>query len=104
MATDRFSEEEPSFALVDWADNQAREFVSLKMPWDRPWFCAAKPPANLKASSWEYKCRCQQSPVRVHRFNCEGGKGFIWLGQCNRCEAVLWVYSGVKKQDVEDFE
>jgi hypothetical protein len=77
----------PSDALVYWACQSA---ISLKMAADRPWFQAPPPPVS--GAYWEYLCRCRREPVRVKRYPCEDGLGWLYLGQCRRCETVIWSY------------
>ncbi len=77
----------PSDALVSWACQHA---VALRLPADRPWFMAPPPPADVR--HWEYTCRCRREPVRVRRYLCDDGQGALYLGQCRRCETVIWGY------------
>jgi len=77
----------PSDTLVDWACRCARD---VRLPADRPWFMAPPPPTDAK--HWEYSCRCRRGPVRVHRYLCNEGRDFLYLGQCPRCETVIWAY------------
>jgi len=77
----------PSFVLVDWA---CASLAQLKAPADRPWFQA--PPPAFDAASWEYQCRCKREPVRVQRYRCAEGQGSVYLGQCRRCQTVIWTY------------
>ena len=77
----------PSDALVDWACQSA---VGVRLPADRPWFTAPPPPTD--SPYWEYPCRCRREPVRVKQYHCEGGRGSVYLGQCRRCETLIWSY------------
>jgi hypothetical protein len=77
----------PSDALVLWA---CRFAVGVRLPADRPWFMAPPPPADVK--HWEYSCRCRREPVRVRRYLCHNGRDYLYLGQCRRCETIIWGY------------
>jgi len=81
------AEPQPSDALVLWACHFA---FGLQMPADRPWFLAPPPPADVK--HWEYQCHCRRGPVRVRRYLCHNRKDFLYLGQCERCQAIIWAY------------
>lgn len=77
----------PSLVLVDWA---CQSLGHLLYPADRPWYQA--PPPVLDATSWEYVCRCRREPVRVQRYRCAEGQGSVYLGQCRRCQTIIWSY------------
>jgi hypothetical protein len=77
----------PSDALILWACRYAEDIL---LPADRPWFMAPPPPLNVE--HWEYLCRCRREPVRVRRYLCHHGQGYLYLGQCSRCETVIWGY------------
>lgn len=81
-------ERPPDDALVDWACHAVH---SLYKPADRPWYLAAPP---LRHSPyWEYLCACHRQPVRVQRYRCVGDLCWIYLGQCCRCEAIIWTFA-----------
>jgi predicted SprT family Zn-dependent metalloprotease len=77
----------PYEELIQWA---CRSVSRLYMPADRPWYLA--PPPRRNVPHWEYQCHCRRQPVRVQRFQCVGGNGWIYLGQCPRCQAIVWSY------------
>lgn len=77
----------PYDELIQWA---CRSVASLHLPADRPWYWAPPPARNLP--HWEYQCHCRRLPVRVRRYPCAGGKGWIYLGQCHRCQAIVWTF------------
>jgi hypothetical protein len=57
---------------------------------DRPWYFGTPAPQNV--AHWEYGCHCSKTPVRVSRHVREGRKEVLYLGQCPRCQAVIWTY------------
>jgi len=77
----------PYDELIDWAC----EYISgLHAPADRPWYLVSPPSRNVP--TWEYQCHCRRVPVRVQRYQCQGGRGSVYLGQCARCQAIMWTY------------
>lgn len=87
MATELNSYPFPSDELVVWAGDPV---IGIRLPADRPWYHAAPP--TYSTDTWEYLCRCRKEPVRVVRYPCEEMRGSIFLGQCHRCEAIIWAY------------
>jgi hypothetical protein len=87
----------PFEELVEWACHPA---CGLHVPADRPWYAAMPPPRDTPY--WEYRCHCQRLPVRVKRYACVGGKGWIYLGQCKRCQAVVWTFQAKNRQTSMD--
>ena len=77
----------PPDELVHWS---CAAVVGLHLPADRPWFLAAAPP--MCTEHWEYLCRCAKQPVRVKRHACVDEQGSIYIGQCRRCQTVIWAY------------
>jgi hypothetical protein len=80
----------PSDQLVGWACASA---YGLRLPADRPWFLAAPPP--LCVEEWDYPCRCGVTTVPVRRYMCEDGKGCVYIGQCRRCETIIWSFQNL---------
>jgi len=81
----------PPDELVNWA---CEAIASLCLPADRPWYLAPPPP--MCSQHWEYLCRCGRQPVRVTRHACVDGQGYIYIGQCRRCQTVIWSYQQVE--------
>jgi hypothetical protein len=77
----------PYEELVNWAC----QFIDdLHLPADRPWYLASPPLRQVP--TWEYRCHCRRWAVRVKRYACVGGKGSIYLGQCPRCQTLIWSF------------
>lgn len=79
----------PYDELVAWACHAIQH---LHKPADRPWYFAAPPPRP--SPYWEYLCACRRQPVRVMRYDCTDAVGSVYLGQCSRCEAIIWTFAG----------
>jgi hypothetical protein len=77
----------PSYELVRWACAFADD---PQFPADRPWYLAPPPPWDV--SSWENLCHCGKQPVRVQRYPCDDGVRCVYLGQCSRCQSVIWTF------------
>ncbi len=77
------TEQVPADELVEWAMNYVHD------AWDRPWFYE-EPPIFL-IEHYQPPCRCQKS-VKLHKYECSDGKGFVYLGQCKSCEAIIWSF------------
>lgn len=82
----------PADALVRWADQMASVYCAA----DRPWFWA--PPPMRPAPYWEYQCRCRRGPVRVKSFPSADRCETLYLGQCQRCETLIWTYRCIPRE------
>ncbi|MBY0522695.1 MAG: hypothetical protein K2R98_04830 [Gemmataceae bacterium] len=81
----------PSDELVRWASLAT---IGLHTPGDRPWYLATPPPQD--ALRWEYLCACSRQHVIVRRYLCADGEACVYIGQCLRCEAVVWAFRDLK--------
>jgi hypothetical protein len=84
-------ENTPRDALIDWA---CRLDLYTKAA-DRPWYQANPPQDDI--SFYDIPCRCGRdlsigTYVRVKRYICEDGRGRVFLGQCGRCQSMIWSY------------
>lgn len=77
------TEQIPDEALVEWSQ------TFIKSAKDRPWF-STKPPM-VAVDIFEPKCRCNIT-VKLVKYDCEDNAGWIYLGQCRRCETIIWSY------------
>jgi hypothetical protein len=75
----------PAWPLVCWAC----DFTNLLAPADRPWFFGSPPPAK-PTPHWEYKCRCGREIITVAQYPTDSPRWLLWLGQCGRCETIVW--------------
>lgn len=86
-------EPEPPYELVCWVAEACKFPDAL----DRPWYVVPIPPSNQRkqkqAESWEFPCNCSNLPVRVCRHAYGTAGEFIFVGQCNKCHAILWASS-----------
>lgn len=76
-------DQHPSEALIDWAE----QIGVVKLAQDRPWFYTEPPEV-----AWEHhepKCTCKK-PVTMKKFPCEDNNGYVYIGQCGRCEKIIW--------------
>jgi hypothetical protein len=76
----------PNLGLVEWVSN----FTDIRKPWDRPWYQALCPPPFL-TDNWSYLCLCSNI-TSVTRYPTTDDH-FVYLGQCDYCERVIWRYA-----------
>lgn len=89
----QFSDIPPSSALIDWA---AQEAVGIRLPLDRPWYQVPSPASNDN-QILRFPCRCgdgKLGEVESRQYQCEDDQGYVYIGQCRRCEALFWAYKG----------
>jgi hypothetical protein len=79
------TEQQPSDALIKWAENAK----IVKNAMDRPWFQAESP--MFATDSISPACRCHTA-VKLVRFPCADGAGYIYLGQCTYCQTIIWAF------------
>jgi hypothetical protein len=75
----------PTDILIEWAENSK----IVKFGKDRPWFYA-KPP-SFGIEHYQPHCRCH-TVVKLGRYPCEDGAGYMYVGQCTYCETIIWSY------------
>lgn len=80
------TDQQPAEALIDWAHQQ--KVVSFAL--DRPWF-RAEPPI-FATEAYQPPCRCKKESVKLQRYACEDGNGYIYVGQCARCQTIIWSF------------
>lgn len=79
------TENAPKDILIEWAE-QSKIVTFAK---DRPWFYAQPP---LFASEFHDPiCRCHRA-TRLNKYPCEDGAGYIYIGQCTRCQTIIWSF------------
>jgi hypothetical protein len=79
------AENHPSEAIVDWAEHTQ----IVQHAQDRPWHYVQAP--HLASESYKPACHCHK-PVNLVRYPCEDGVGYVYVGQCNRCQAITWSF------------
>lgn len=75
----------PADVLIEWAENSK----IVKFAKDRPWF-RAEPPL-FGVDHYQPRCRCNTA-VKLGRYSCEDGAGYMYIGQCTHCETIIWSY------------
>jgi hypothetical protein len=83
----KLKDRHPSYELVRWVNEND---IGLRHALDRPWFEA--PPPDEVVGTWVYLCRCNRAAVEVTGYGREDGEGILYLGQCPRCETILWSF------------
>jgi hypothetical protein len=78
---------QPPEQLVGWACRYER-WLKMRRPADRAWWRVPPPPAAC--SIWESGCPCGRSTVPLRGYGSDPASDLLYLGQCPRCEAVLW--------------
>ena len=76
---------QPSDAIINWAE----ETNLVRYAQDRPWYYA-QPPIHVK-NEYKKQCRCRKSAI-LNKYICEDNAGFVYLGQCQRCQAIMWSF------------
>lgn len=76
---------QPSEAMVNWAE----EVDLVKHAQDRPWYYA-EPPIFI-TNTYEQSCLCRQV-VSLQKYVCEDNAGFVYVGQCTKCQAIIWSF------------
>ena len=75
------TEQTPNDVLLEWAKHW------VKNAYDRPWFYT-EPPVTV-VDNYYPRCRCNKA-VRLNKFVCQGNSGYVYLGQCENCQTILW--------------
>jgi len=76
-------------AIVDWAESSQL----VKYAKDRPWYNVQSP--SIATEFYQPPCHCKKA-VRINRYTCEDGAGYIYLGQCDWCQAIIWSFMECK--------
>lgn len=76
---------QPSEAVVSWAE----EASLVKNAQDRPWYYESSP-------SFKQSCRCKKKGVELTKYVCEDNAGYVYLGQCKRCQAIIWSFRSIE--------
>ena len=79
------TDQTPSEVLIKWA----ADTKIVKDGMDRPWFYAEPP--IFATEAYHPPCRCHTA-MKLGRYHCEDGTGYIYLGQCTYCETVIWSF------------
>ena len=77
---------EPSNELAQWAEGTG-EFIC---PQDRPWYFVNMLVFNRESNHMRHKCHCEHTNVTLTRFPCEDDTQTVFIGQCARCQAIIW--------------
>lgn len=75
----------PKEVLIEWAGNSN----IVKHAMDRPWFYSEPP--IFATEAYQPPCRCHKA-VKLVRYPCEDNAGYIYIGQCERCQTIIWSY------------
>jgi hypothetical protein len=89
---------QPSEEIVKWAE----ETNLVKYPQDRPWYYT-NPPISI-INEYKKQCRCKKKgmkPAILNKYICEDDAGFVYVGQCPRCQAIIWSFWDNKKSNQE---
>lgn len=79
------TEQPPAEVLIEWAGKSK----IVKNGMDRPWYHADPP--IFASDVFQPPCRCH-TPVKLVRYPCEDGAGYIYIGQCGYCQTVIWSF------------
>lgn len=77
----------PAYVLIDWAE----ENNIVNNAYDRPWYHADPPTSTV--GFYQSPCHCK-AMVKLSGHVCDDGNGHVYIGQCKRCQAILWTYYG----------
>jgi hypothetical protein len=76
-------EQIPSDPILDWS------ITFVNKPYDRPWFYTDPP--LFAVDFYKPPCRCKKA-VKLQQHPCEDDGGFMYLGQCELCETIVWSF------------
>lgn len=74
----------PADVLVEWA----AKIAVVQNAKDRPWYYAQNP--KVACESYNSECNRCSCPITMKRHPCEGNSAYVYMGQCSRCEKILW--------------
>ena len=77
------TENDPSEPILEWAAS------IVYNAFDRPWFYAEPP--LMAIEYYQPPCRCSRA-VKLHRYICDDNSSYVYLGQCQKCETIIWSY------------
>jgi len=76
--------------LVKWAEEFA---LDIKHSMDRPWKMGIIVPNPDYPPEVPASC-CSFSPsLKMKRYTCNNNKDYLYLGQCEKCEAISFAYA-----------
>lgn len=75
----------PADILIDWA----AQTKIVNHAHDRPWY-HTEPPLSA-TEFYQPPCRCSAA-VKLLKYPCEDGAGYMYLGQCSRCQTIIWSF------------
>lgn len=78
------SHPQPSDEMIAWSER----WVGVQHGRDRPWWFCDVPAAGKTPETYRRLCRCA-CVVMLRRHPCSDGS-WLWLAQCEHCQAVVW--------------